>query len=335
MRFVAGAFSFAFLLFVSCFAQAQDFKGKTINIVVGFTPGGGYDMYARLLSRVFGASLPGRPNVVVQNMPGAGGLVAMNYICNVAPKDGTTVGIVLPSVGVYQKLYPGEVHYDVEKVNWVGRITSNTPIQYTWHTSKFRTVNDMKGRQVLVAGTGATSPSMVVPLILNAFADTKFKVISGYPGGNESRLALERGEVEAISSNWSTVKDDRNGWLRDNKLIVTLQYGTKRHPELAEIPAIVELVKTEDQRRILGFFASADEIGVAVVAPPFLEPSVVASLREAFMTSMRDTALVDEARRLTLDLDVLPGDELQKISSDALATPAPLIAQLKKIIDNK
>ncbi len=335
MKFFARAFSFAFLSFFSCFAQAQDFKGKTINIVVGFTPGGGYDIYARLLARVFGANLPGSPNVVVQNMPGAGGLVAMNYIYNVAPKDGTTVGIVLPSVGIYQKLYPGEVHYDVQKVNWIGRITSNTPIQYTWHTSEFRTVEDMRSRQVLVAGTGTTSPSMVVPLILNAFADTRFKVVSGYPGNSESRLALERGEVEAISDNWSTVKVDSNGWLRDKKLIVTLRYGNKRHPELAEVPAIAELVKTEDQRRILAFFASADEIGVSVVAPPFLEPPVVSSLREAFLTSMRDAALIDEARRLKLDLDILPGNELQKISSDALATPAPLIAQFKKIIDNK
>ncbi len=333
--FVARAVAVACLPLFAGLGHAQDFKGRTINLIVGFPPGGGYDLYARLLSRAYGASLPGRPNIVVQNMPGAGGLVAMNFIYNAAPKDGTAIAVVTPTVGVYQRLYPGDVQYDMQKVNWVGRITSNTAIQYTWHTSKFRTVSDMRSREIQVAGTGTTSPSMVVPLLLNAFADTKFKVIAGYPGGNDSRLALERGEVEAVSSNWSTVKDDRNGWLRDKKLIITLQYGVKRNPELPDIPSIAELVKTEDQRRIIGFFASSDEIGVAVVAPPGLDPGVIATMRASFIATMRDPTLMEEATRMGLDLDILSGEELQKISANAFETPAPLIAQAKQIIDNK
>src|SRR4051812_12781361 len=199
-----GAKSAAITLLLSCLCpneskaqQPVSFKGKTINFVISFEAGGPYDLYGRLVARYIGPHLPGAPLVVVQNMPGAGGMLGINYLYNVAPKDGTAFGMVSQTVAIGQLLQnaPG-IKYDVRNATWVGRVNSNVEVVYSWHTSSFRSIDDARRREVVVAGTGPTSSSVVFPRLMNALLDMHFKVVTGYQGPTSAHLALERGEVE-------------------------------------------------------------------------------------------------------------------------------------------
>lgn len=318
--------------------QAEDspsFRGKTINFIVSFPAGGGYDAYGRLLARTVGNHLPGNPGVVVQNMPGAGGLVGMNNLYNVAPRDGTSLGIVAPTAALAQLLDQGTIKYDVREVTWVGRIVSNTAVLYTSHKTTFRSIADAKTREVVVAGTGPTSSSVVVPKLLNALTGTRFKVVTGYSGTTDAHLALERGEVEGISKNWSNVKVENADWLRNGQITLVLQFGLQRDRELADVPTLVELAQNDEQRQILELFASSDAIGVAVAAPPRLDPGVTRALRDGFMRTMQDPRLLDEARQRKVDLDPLPGEELEKIIARMLSIPPTLLARAKGIVQGQ
>jgi tripartite-type tricarboxylate transporter receptor subunit TctC len=312
--------------------QAVDFRGKTINFVVSFEAGGPYDLYGRLVARNIGAHLPGNPTVIVQNMPGAGGMLGINYLYNVAPKDGTSFGVVSQTVAIGELLQnaPG-IKYDVRKVTWVGRITSNVEMLHAWHGSSFRSIDDAKKREVVVAGTGPTSSSVVFPRLMNNLIGTHFKIVTGYQGPASAQLALERGEVEAIVKPWSAIKAETPDWLRDKKIFMVVQYVTQRHPELQDTPAIVELAQNDEQRQIFALFASGGSLGTSVLAPPNLSPAVAQTLRKAFDDTMNDPALREEASKAAIDLDPLPGEQLQKVAAEIFSIPASVVERAKAI----
>jgi tripartite-type tricarboxylate transporter receptor subunit TctC len=291
--------------------EPPDFRGKTVTLVASFEAGGPYDFYTRLVARYMGPHLPGSPNVIVQNMPGAGGLRGANFMFNVAPRDGTVMGVLSQTIAVGQVLggTPG-IAYDARRFSWIGRINPNVEVEHSWYRSDIKSIDDAKRREVIAAGTGPTSSSVVFPRLMNALIGTKFKVVQGFQGPTSAQLALERGEVEAIVKPWSSIKTGTPEWLRDQKIHLIVQYTTQRHRELPEVPAVVDLAQNEAQRQIFALFAAGSAVGTSVVAPPGLSQATISVLRAAFDGTMRDPALLDEVRKSAVDIDPLPGGEL-------------------------
>ena len=312
--------------------EGPDFKGKTMTIIASFEAGGPYDFYSRLIARSIGVHLPGNPSVIVQNMPGAGGLRGANYLYNVAARDGTVMGVVSQTVAVGQVLAatPG-IQYDARKFTWIGRINSNVEVEHSWHQSGVRSIEDAKKREVIVAGTGPTSSSVVFPRLMNELIGTKFKVVTGFAGPTSAQLALERGEVEAIVKPWSSIKTSTPEWLREKKIHLIVQYTRQRHPELPDVPAVVDLAQDDDQRQIFALFAGGSPLGTALVAPPGLSDAVISVLRQAFDAAMRDPALLDEVRRSAVDIDPLPGDALAKVVESTFVIRPDVLERARRL----
>jgi tripartite-type tricarboxylate transporter receptor subunit TctC len=310
--------------------ESADFKGKTLTVVVGFEAGGSYDIYGRLFARFLGAHLPGQPNVLVQNMPGAGGLVAANYLYNVAPRDGTALGVISQTAGIGQVLGTAGIQYDVRKFVWVGRLISNSQVLHTWYTSGVKTIADALTHEVIVAGTGPTSSSVVFPHIMNDLLGTKFKDIPGYTGPTTATVAMERGEVEAVVRPWSEIKAKSADWLRDKKIYLLVQFALAPNPDIKDVPAVVDLAHDQAQRQLMALFASGNEVGNAIVAPPGLSVPVTAALRKAFDEVTADPAYLAAAEEAHLDLDPLAGDKLQALNDSTFAVPDSVVEQAKK-----
>jgi len=314
-------------------AQAQprvDFAGKTITIVSSFGAGGGYTIYAELVARHLGAQLPGRPTVIVRTMPGAGGLNGTQYLYNVAARDGTMLGVVPQTVAIAQALGEQGLRYDARAFNWIGRVNSNVEVEQAWHTAAVKTIEDARTKEIIVGGTGPESSSVVFPRILNAMFGMKFKVVAGYEGVNMVSIAIERGEVQGMVRPWSVTKTVRPEWLREGKINLLVQYALARHPEIAQVPAVVDLGATQEQRQVLGLYASGSDVGRSIVAPPGVSAETVAMLRSGFMAAMRDPALKADVARSGIDIDPLAGDALQEIVRQAVDVPAQVVELARK-----
>ena len=314
-------------------AHAQprvDFAGKTVTIISSFGPGGGYTIYADLVARYLGAHLPGRPSVIVKTMPGAGGMNGTNYLANVAARDGTVLGVVPQTVAIAQALGQPGARYDVRAFNWIGRVNSNVEVQQTWHTAAVKTIADARTREVVVGGTGPDSSSVVFPRILNAMFGMKFKVVAGYEGVNMVSIAMERGEVEGMVRPWAVTKTVRPEWLKEKKINLVVQYALARHPEIGDVPAVVDLAENREQRQVLSLYASGSDIGRAIVAPAGVAPEIVAALRMAFSNTMKDTGLIADVRKSGLDIDAMAGERLQAIVGSAVDVPPAVVDLARK-----
>ncbi len=311
-------------------AEAQDFyKGKTVNFLIGSAAGGGYDTYSRLISTHIGRHLPGNPTVVPQNLPGAGSIRAANQLYNVAAKDGTVIGMVDQALYLNQILGTPELKADARKYNWIGRILSNSAVLFAWHTAEVKTADDAFKHQLIISTTGAASKLNWT--VMNNVLGTKFKIITGYSGTNESRLAMERREVDALSMPWSLLKNEGAEWLKDKKINLLLQTGTDKHPELQNLPRMIDLAKTDEDRQLMELFSSPSTIGRSVVAPPGVPAERVADLRKAFMAAIKDPALLADVERSKLELDPLSGEELQKAISGGGDFPEKLIERARAV----
>ena len=313
--------------------EAASFAGKTITFVIGFEPGGPYDLYGRLLARSLGAHLPGQPKVVVQNMPGAGGLIAANYLYNVAPRDGTQIGVVSQTAGIGQVLDTPGVKYDVRKFAWIGRISSNVQILNSWRAAAGKTIDDARRVEIVVAGTGPTSSSVVFPRLMNDLLGTKFRVVPGYQGVTSATLAMERGEVDAVVRPWADIKSKNMNWVREKQINLLVQFALRRHADLPGVPAIVDLGRDADQRALLGLFASGNDVGNAVVAPPDAAAPVAQTLRRAFDAAMKDPALIEEAAKARMEIDAMAGEELQQLTQSVFNV-SPAVVEKAKLYNN-
>jgi tripartite-type tricarboxylate transporter receptor subunit TctC len=307
------------------------YKGKTINFIIGTAPGGGYDSYSRLIARHIGKHLPGQPSVVPQNMPGAAGIRAANYLSSVAPKDGTVIGMLDQAVYLDQILGTAGLSVDATKFNWIGRILSNSAVLYVWHTAQVKTIEDVFTYELFVSTSGAAS--RLNWTVLNNVLGMKFRIIPGYQGSNDSRLAMMRGEVDALSQPWPVLKVEGEQLLRDKQINLLLQTGADKHPELAHVPRMIDLAKNADDKTLLGLFSSPSTIGRSVVAPPDVPPERIRQLRQAFMTAIHDTALLDEVKRLKLELDPLDGEALQSVIAGGGAIAPELIARARRVAE--
>ena len=311
---------------------ADFYRGKTVTIVIGFSAGGTYDLFGRLVARHIGKHLPGNPTVIAQSMPGAGSFVATNWLYSVAPKDGTAMAIVSQTIVMEEALNNKGVRYKSAEFNWIGRATSNNEIHVIWHTSKGTTIEGAKTAEIPVASTGPGSPSETYPKLLNALVGTKFKIIRGYTGSTAGLLAMERGEVDGALTSWNTMKTTRKAQLDEKKAFIPVQYLLKRSPDLANIPAVVELATNEADRQLLTFAAASADIGRAFIAPPGLPADRVKTLRDAFDATMKDPELLAEVNKAQLDFEPAPAAVLEQLVKVTLATPTELIARMEKIL---
>ncbi len=307
--FVAGAAVLCLLIAAASSAHAQQsveefYRSKrTINMYIGYAPGGSYDLYARIVAKHLGKHIPGNPTVIANNMPGAGSLQAANYLYSVAPKDGTALGALGETVVMEQALRNPGVKYDATKYTWIGRIASSNNIILVWHKSKAQSIADVLSTEMTMAGTGPGNLAEIVPKLLNALAGTKFKVISGYASAGPGMLAMERGETDAAGTSWAGIKATKQDWLREKKIKIILQVLPTRDPELPDVPALLEFAKTEQDKALLGVYASGGAIGRSYTAPPDLPPNIAKALRDGFQAMTKDPELRGELAKVQIDLE--------------------------------
>jgi tripartite-type tricarboxylate transporter receptor subunit TctC len=314
-------------------ADAADFySGKTIAFIIGSSVGGGYDTYSRLIANHIGDHLPGHPTVVPQNMPGAGGIRAANYLYNVAPKDGTAIGMVDQSIYLDQILNLHGVKVDATKFNWIGRILSNSAVLFAWHTAPDKTIQDVFKNTLIVSTSGAASKLNWT--VLKNLLGMKFRIITGYKGSADAMLAMERGEVQALSMPWPELKTRGAELLRDKKINLLLQTGLEKHQDLQDVPRMIDLARNDNEKKLLALFSSGATVGRSVVAPPDLPAERVKELRQAFSASLKDPALLKEVKQRRLELDPMAGDQLQSSIADNNVPPA-LIARARQIAEVK
>jgi tripartite-type tricarboxylate transporter receptor subunit TctC len=317
------------------FAQPADkfYEGKTIRIIVALGTGGDYDNYARLVSRWLGKHIPGSPTVVVQNMPGAGGLVAANYLHNVAAKDGTVIGALHANTTLAQVTGAPNVDYDARQFAWIGRTSGGgLNVHHTWHTTKITSFKDLLNRQVVVGAGGPTSDSTVLPTAVNQMMGGKLKILGGYSGTHETTVALERGEIDMAMQNWEFLRSRNTDWLRDKKINLIVQYGLQRHPELPDVPTIMEMATTEEQRQVWELFLKSGTIGYSLAMPPGVPADRVALVRKAFEETVKDPGLLAEADRIALPVEPIPGTTLQETVRSLFGIEPAYLAKAKAIL---
>jgi len=314
-------------------AVAADFyQGKQVTIVVGFTPGGTYDLTARLYARHLGKHLPGKPGVLVQNMPGAGSLVAAANLYNVAPKDGTVLGVVGGGTVIEPLVGTAQGKYDARRFTWIGGRTRDNFLCLVWQTVPVATIADVRRRDVIVGATGPGSRTMTFPKALNELAGTKFKIVSGYPGGNEISMAMEKGEVEGYCG-WSldSLNSRAPDWLPSGKVKPLAQFSLAKTGLLPDIPIAHALASTDTGRRAIEVLESDSILAWPVIAPPDLPRERVDELRAAFDAANKDPELLAEAKKLKLDIDPVSGGELQQVVEQLFATPKDVLDLVRRI----
>jgi tripartite-type tricarboxylate transporter receptor subunit TctC len=314
-------------------AQADDdfYKGKTVNFIIATASGGGYDTYSRLIARHLGRHLPGQPTVVPQNMPGAAGIRAANHLYSAAPKDGTTIGMLDQATYLDQILGTPGLSADASRFNWIGRILSNSAVLYSWHLAKVQKTEDVFTHELIVATSGAAS--RLNWTVLNNVLGTKFKIITGYQGSSDSRLAMMRGEIDALSQPWPVLKVEGEQLLRDKQINLLLQTGADKHPELQQVPRMIDLAKTDDDRVLLALFSSPSTIGRSVAAPPDVPPERVKALRAAFTAALNDPALLEEVGKMRLALDPLDGEALQAAIAGTGSVSPELVVRARRVAE--
>jgi tripartite-type tricarboxylate transporter receptor subunit TctC len=312
--------------------NADFYNQKTVKFVVTYAPGGSYDIYARLVSSHLGKHIPGHPSLNVQYMPGAGGLNGTMHLYENAARDGTEIGILPRDIAINQMLRPQQAKYDARRFNWIGVISSYAGVMFVASRTGVKTAADLRRLPVIVGSWGQTTETFITPTLLNALADTKFKVVTGYRGGPEVDLAVERGEVDARMASWTLLKSQRAQWLKDNFVVTPFQSGTKSHPELKGVPLVSELATSEEGRRILEFQNSDAGIGWSVVAPPGVPAERVAVLRAAFDKTMADPEFLAEAKKRGFEINPATGQELEAIVARTMSTPASALVRLKQIL---
>jgi tripartite-type tricarboxylate transporter receptor subunit TctC len=305
------------------------YKGRTIDIIIGYPPAGSNDTYARLLARHLGKHVPGNPNIVPKNMPGAGSFLALGHVYNIAPKDGTVLAIGAPTSPLDEKLGTQGVRFKTAVFNWIGRIDSLVNIVFMWKTSPVKTFADAQRIESRLSGTGAGSTVSIYPTVLNNVLGTKFKLIMGYRGSNEAQLAVERGEVEGHSTSWTAVKVAHPDWLPTKTISILVQFALKRHPELPDIPTAVDLARNDEERQILGAVMNATEIGTAFFTTPGVPADRVTALRRAFDATVKDPEFLAEAQRTKLTVNPITGEELQKLVTEVSDLPPALLEKVR------
>jgi len=307
----------------------QFYAGKTIDFVIGYPPGGSNDTFGRLLARHLGKHIPGKPNLVPKNQPGAGSFLAVNTVFNVSPKDGTVIGIGAPTMPLDEKLGTQGVRFKTAELNWIGRVDSLVNIVFMWKTSPVKTFADARKLQSTLSGTGVGSTVSIYPTVMNNVFGTKFKLVMGYKGSNEAMLAVERGEVEGHSTSWTALKVAHPDWIRDKAVSILVQFALTRHAELPDISTAVDLARNDEERAILSAIMNATEVGTAFFTTPGVPADRLTALRRAFDATMKDPELLAEAQRINVGVSPMAGEDLQRLVAEVSKLPPALLDKVR------
>jgi tripartite-type tricarboxylate transporter receptor subunit TctC len=309
------------------------YKGKRISMMVGSSSGGGYDAYARLVTRHLGKHIPGNPNFLVQNMPGGGGLRVTNHLYNVAPKDGTAMATVQRAI-LTSPLIEGrniQIEYDPLKFNWLGSLNSETGLIVVWHTAPHQTMKDLFEKELLV---GSSTPATdFLPLFLNNVLNTKFKIVAGYKSSVEAYLGVERGELRGrVSTGWAGDKDILEPWLQKKQIRLLAQLSTAKNPEFPDVPLILDYARSERERQAMELILSSQLWGRPFVMPPNVPQERVTAMRQAFNAMLKDPDFLDEAKKTRMDLDPVTGEEVEQLLQRVYSTPQDIVEYTRKAI---
>lgn len=325
--------SFVSLLSNGATAQSPSatsfYAGKTIDMVVGYPTGGSNDIYSRNVGRHISKYIPGAPRVLPRNMPGAGSLVAANWAYNIAPRDGTVLALLSPTIPLDEKLGTPNIKFQTDKFAWIGRVASSPNPLMVWHTSTATSLKDALTREITLGGTGAGSTVSVFPNVLNKLFKTRFKLVMGYKASTEAMLALERGETEGHSTSWENLKASHPDWLPSGKIRLLTVFSLERHKDLLDTPTAIEQAETEEQRTILRAVLNSTLIGKAVLTTPGVPDDRVAVLRSAFEQMLRDPEFIADFTNIGLSVEPLNGVGLQKVVADVGGMSPALLAKVK------
>jgi tripartite-type tricarboxylate transporter receptor subunit TctC len=318
---------------------ADFYRGRQIHIVIGYEVGGGYDAYGRLLARFLPQHIPGNPTAIAQNMLGAGSRNASNWLYNIAPKDGSVLGVTSQSTPLDQAMQQKGIQFDAAKFNWIGNPIVDNQVTIAWAESGIATMGDLtKKRDIICGGTGATTNPVVFPKIINQLIGSNIRVVAGYQGAAAIVLAMERGEVTCMGSHsWSTAKATMAQHLRDGKISVLVQWGPAKDPEISEfakrdVPLILDYARNDMDREVLTLFDSSMSIGRPLFAPPDVPRARVDALRRAFDETMTDAEFLAEAKRLNMDIRPMAGIELQKLATDVAHASPAIVARAQALL---
>ena len=302
------------------------YRGKQINWILSAGEGGGYSSYANAFAPYLTKHIPGNPKIVVQSMPGAGGIRAMMYLSTIAPKDGTTIGLVHSGVPFAPLFQLNGANFDSRQMNWIGAMSRSAATCIAWHTSKVKTAQDLFDKEYVVGGTGGGSQLETYPAMLNKLFGTKIKIISGYKSGNEIYLAMERGEVDGrCGGGLTSLKTTRPEWLPQKKALVPLVIAMQRDPSLPDVPAVAEFAKDERTKQILQLILAPTEMDRPVLAPPGVPAERVEALRAAFHAAITDPDFLAEATKQRLEIEEVSGKEVAEIIRSSFTLPADVI----------
>lgn len=309
------------------------FRGKTVSLVIGYSVGGGYDAYGRLVARHLGKHIPGNPSVVAQNMTGAGSLKAANYLYSVAPKDGSVIGTFSRSLAIAPLL--GKAEFDSTKFSWLGSVTDEISLCVTRHDAAVKTWNELVTRETTFGGEGSGSDPNIFALLYRNVFGAKIKLVTGYPGTNEIQLATERGEVDGLCGlSWSTLKGRYTHWLKDKKANILVQAGIKKEAELPDVPSATDLARTSEQQQILNLVLIGQAMARPITAPPGIPADRKAVLVAALESTLKDPEFLAEAKRLNFDVNPVPAAKLDALLAEAYATPKDVVAKAAKAMSD-
>ena len=312
---------------------ADFYRGKTVEVLVGFSPGGGYDVYARTLARTLGNHIPGKPNVVVKNFAGAGSLRLARYLQDAAPRDGLSFGTFDRALLISPMLKDG-LNFEPAKLSWIGTMASDLQICILWHSSRAKSVEDLRTIHTVFGATGRDDIRYISADILRKVVAGNVKIVTGYPGTADIHLALEKSEIDAECENYQSLKSIRQDWIRDQKVRMFVQFGETRHPELRDAPLISDYARSPIEREAIKLIFSSGEAGRPYAAPPGIPADRLNALRRAFEATMEDPELLDFAHKQTIDLDPRPGEKTEAFLQKVYASPREVIDLARKLLGN-
>lgn len=322
------------LLSASVSAQTDDssnfYAGKTIDLLIGHSPGGGYDTYARTLARHIGKHIPGHPEVVPKNVTGAGSLVLMNQVANTLPSDGTVIATVNQGMAFEPLFGNDQAKYEASDIVWLGSLSKGTSLCVSNKDSEVQTWQDLKSRTLTVGASGAGASTNIYPRVMAELFDFKFNIVTGYPGGNDILLAMERGEVDGRCS-WllSSARTQRPGWVENREVNILFQMALEKHPDLPDVPLVMDFAETERQTQVLKLFLARQLIARPYIMPPGVPQEQVAIMRKAMAATAEDPEFLEDAANQGLSIDFVTGVEAQAVVVETYEYPTDVVNTVK------
>ncbi len=310
---------------------AEFYRGKTVNVLIGVGVGGEYDLQARLVARHIGKHIPGNPLVVPQNMTGAGGIKMANFLYAHATRDGTNIGMLGNNFAVTQAVGGKGVQFDTAKFLWLGCMAPVVETMAVWHTAGVKTIDDLRSKQLVAGASGKGAITYIYPSMMNEFLGTKFKIVTGYQGGNQINLAMERGEVQARNNTWSSWKATKSTWVRDKLITIVVQAGPRASD--LDAPSVEELAKTPDDRKVIELVTSGTHLGRPMATTPDVPADRLAALRAAYRATMADPEFRAEATKAGFEIAPVYGEEMQKIVERIMSTPKAITTRAKHLVE--